>query len=433
MILSLAFILIAAAGLKVNAQEESAWTRLLGTPGGDSSFGIAVDAHGNSHISGYTGGNLNGYANAGVVDIFVAKYDTEGNRQWTRLLGTPGEDIGFDIAIDSNGNIYVTGRTEGNLDGIQNSGGDDAFIAKYNSNGDRLWTRLLGTSSVEVSYGVAVDSNGNSYITGFTNASLDNQTYQGLDDVFIAKFDTNGNKQWTRMIGTADQDVGYGIAVDTTGNIYITGTTNGDLEGISTGAFDIFIAKYDVNGNYQWTRQIGTTSTDIGWDVAVDDSGYCYITGYTNGDLDGKPNAGGSDIFISKYDTTGKRRWTILMGSASEEEGWRIVVDNRGFGYVTGFTEGNLEGNPNMGGTDLFVAQFSTIGYKKHTSVIGTDVDDEGDGIDVDADGNVYVAGGTKGNLGGNINSGDWDILISKIIPLIPKGISPGILPLLLH
>ena len=434
MILFLVFTLMIAFGQRVHAQEEYDWNRLLGTLGGDGGFGIAVDASGNSYISGYTGGNLNGYMNAGQYDIFVAKYDPEGNRQWTRLLGTPVEDISFDIAIDSIGNSYITGSTKGNLDGIQNKGGDDIFITKYNSNGDRLWTQLLGTPSNEVSYSIAVDSNGNSYITGFTNGKLDEQNHKGLDDVFVAKYDTNGNKQWTKLIGTADKEVGYGIAVDSIGNIYISGYTNGDLDEISnTGDFDIFISKYDINGNKQWTRLLGTVLPDFGFDVTVDAIGNCYVTGFTYGDLDGKSNAGDKDIFIAKYNTTGNKQWAILIGSASEEIGLRIVVDNKGYGYVTGYTYGNLDGKPNMGEADILVARFGVNGYKKKTWVFGTASKDEGDGIDVDADGKVYVTGATEGDLGGNLNSGNNDILVSKIIPLILKGLSPGTSLLLLE
>ncbi|HEU17930.1 MAG TPA: hypothetical protein ENO00_00890, partial [Deltaproteobacteria bacterium] len=230
------------------------------------------------------------------------------NSGWVKLLGTAAHDLGRDITVDSADNIYVTGYTEGFLDGEVNTGGYDIFLAKYDTNGNRLWTQLLGTTFRDDGYGVATDSTGNIYITGRTNGNLDGEVNTGGYDIFLVKYDTNGSRLWTRLLGTALAECGYGIVVDSTDNVFVTGSTEGDLDGLpNAGGSDSFLVKYDTNGNRLWTQLLGTAFDDQGRRVAADSTGNIYVTGSTEGDLDGLPNAGGSDSFLVKYDTNGNR------------------------------------------------------------------------------------------------------------------------------
>jgi hypothetical protein len=163
-----------------------------------------------------------------------------------KLLGTTGNDFANAVAVDSAGNAYITGFTDGTLDGQTNAGGIDAFLAKYDSSGNKLWVKLLGTSGNDGAFGVAVDASGNAYITGYVGGSLDGQTYAGLGDAFIAKYDSSGNKQWVKLLGTSGSDGAGGVAVDASGNVYIAGNTNGNLDGqTNAGDYDAFIAKYN--------------------------------------------------------------------------------------------------------------------------------------------------------------------------------------------
>jgi len=126
------------------------------------------------------------------------------------------------------------------------------------------------------------------------------------EDVFVAKFDSSGTKQWSRFFGTATNDVASGLAVDGSGNVYITGNSDGALDGeTNAGGHDLYLVKYNTSGTRQWTRLLGTTSGEYGRSVAVDGSGNAYLTGHTSGNLDGATNNGGNDAYLVKYDTSG--------------------------------------------------------------------------------------------------------------------------------
>ncbi|HEY1406512.1 MAG TPA: SBBP repeat-containing protein, partial [Spirochaetota bacterium] len=152
----------------VTLYAEWGWTRLLGAASTLSEgHGIAVDANGNSYVVGYTQGNFDGQTKTGATDLFVSKYDVSGVKQWSKLLGVSGYlTEGFGIALDSTGNLYITGFTQGSIDGQTYSGGDALFVAKYDTSGNRQWTRLLGAGpgTVTRGFGISVDTNGNSYI-----------------------------------------------------------------------------------------------------------------------------------------------------------------------------------------------------------------------------------------------------------------------------
>ncbi len=129
------------------------------------------------------------------MDLFVVKYNNAGVKQWTRQLGTSANDVGMGITSDSSGNIYVTGYTNVALDGNTGAGSDDLFVVKYNSSGVKQWTKQLGTSSRDQGMGITSDSSGNLYVTGCTQGDLDGNNNAGLNDLFVVKYDTNGNKQ----------------------------------------------------------------------------------------------------------------------------------------------------------------------------------------------------------------------------------------------
>ncbi|GAG11106.1 unnamed protein product, partial [marine sediment metagenome] len=247
------------------------WTRLLGTSASEESYAVATDAVGNILISGFTGGDLDGQTNMGGLDAFVSKYDTSGSPLWTRLLGTSaGSDIGAGVATDAVGNVFISGCTDGDLDGQTNMGGLDAFVSKYDSSGNMLWTRQLGTPSQDWSHGVAVDGAGNVFIGGHTEGDLDGQTNAGSADAFVSKYDTSGNPLWTRLLGTSGYDVSRGVATDMVGNVFISGSTTGDLDGPNAGYSDAFVSKYDPSGSLLWTRQQGAGGSDGNGGVAVD-------------------------------------------------------------------------------------------------------------------------------------------------------------------
>ena len=170
-------------------------TKQLGTSSPDHAYGIATDPGGNVYVTGHTNGGLDGNTNAGSSDLFVVKYDSGGIKQWVQQLGTSSPELAYGITTDTSGNIYVTGATWGGLHGNTNVGSDDLFVVKYDSEGIKQWVQQLESSSLDRAYGIATDTGGNVYVTGSTSGGLDGNTNAGSDDIFVVKYDSSGVKQ----------------------------------------------------------------------------------------------------------------------------------------------------------------------------------------------------------------------------------------------
>ena len=227
----------------------STWTKQLGTSSQDEGMGVTTDSSGNIYVTGYTKGDLDGNTSSGNRDIFLVKYNSSGAKQWTKQLGTSTFERGDKVTTDSSGNIYVTGYTDGDLDGNTSSGGSDIFLIKFNSSGTKIWTKQLGTSKDEEAFEVTIDSSGNIYISGYTEGGLDGNTNSGRSDIFLVKYNSSGTKQWTKQLGTSSVDKGRGVTTDSSDNIYVTGGTDGDLDGnTNSGSVDIFLVKYNSDG-----------------------------------------------------------------------------------------------------------------------------------------------------------------------------------------
>ncbi|WP_061281186.1 SBBP repeat-containing protein [Leptospira interrogans] len=350
---------------KYDGNGNKQWTRLLGVAGIQTSArGITSDNLGNVYTTGTTFGNLDGQALSGTQDLFVTKYDGSGNKQWTRLLGVAGATTQANgISRDIFNNLHVSGYTLGNLDGQALSGIQDLFVTKYDTGGNKQWTRLLGVAGqITQANGVAFDSSGNIYLTGRTSGNLDGQALSGIQDLFVTKYDTGGNKQWTRLLGVAGvSTTAYGITSDSLGNVYTTGVTSGSLDGQAlSGTQDLFVTKYDTGGNRQWTRLLGVAGQITQANgIASDSSGNTYLTGRTSGSLDGQALSGTQDLFVTKYDSGGNKQWTRLLGIAGvSTTAYGITSDSLGDLYSTGITSGNLDGQILTGTQDLFVLKY---------------------------------------------------------------------------
>jgi len=372
----------------------------FGTSAPDNGFDIAVDEIGNTYVTGSTDGDFTGTGSAGMYDAFIAKHDPSGKPLWIKQFGTAGNDGGRGIAVDSIGNSYVTGY-KGGFPFITGSYG--VFLAKYDNSGNQLWINQLSTDNSDFGNGVAVDENGNSYITGDTRGDLAGTGNAGSSDLFIAKFDTSGNQLWIKQFGTFTVDEGSDLAIDLNGNSYVTGYTYGEIVGTgSTVGSDVFLAKYDTLGNRLWIKQFSSIENhNEGYGIAVDTNGNSYVTGHTSGDLAGTKNAGGSDTFIVKYNTFGTQIWIKQFGTPYSDIGHNIAVDMNGNSYVTGETRGDLDSPGNAGLSDVFIAKHDTSGNQSWIKQFGTSSFDIGYGIAVDMDGNSYVTGNTAGNLVG--------------------------------
>jgi len=387
---------------------QGAWSRQLGTTSDDISRSVTVDGAGNIFISGRTKGSLSG-TNAGGYDAFLAKYDPAGTLLWTKQLGTNLSDQSWSVAVDGVGNAFISGFTKGTLSGT-NAGDWDAFLTKYDPAGNLLWTEQLGTSNEELSRSVAVDTSGNAFISGRTKGSLSG-TNAGGYDAYLSKYDTNGNLLWTEQLGTSHSDNSSSVAVDGAGNIFISGSTEGNLGGINAGHDDAFLSKYDTNGNLLWTEQLGTSGYDHSNSVVVDGSGNVFISGGTSGHLGGT-GEGSTDAYLAKYDSTGNLLWTEQIGTSHSDYSSSVAVDGAGNIFISGTTYGNL-GGVNSGGYDAFLCKYGPAGNLLWTEQLGTSGYDHSYSIVVDGTGNAFISGSTYGSLGG-INAGERDAFLVK-------------------
>ncbi len=260
------------------------------------------------------------------------------------------------IAKDSRGNIYITGTTEDNLARNRTKPtGYDGLLIKYDENGSRLWVRQLGgESSNNNQYttiaGIAFDSSDNIYITGHTNAQLEeNYPLDEYYDIFIAKYSSDGDQIWIKQFGGEKQDYGRDITLDSDGNIYITGITYSSLGGTNQGQHDGYVAKFDSAGKQLWLKQIGEAYYDVFNEIEVDESGNVYIAG------------GYKEVNLYKYNKYGTQVWSKKCGTINSNYPYDIITDSSGNIYVTG---GNLwYAKYNSSGDEVWAKGYREVGF----------------------------------------------------------------------
>ncbi|MEG4500105.1 SBBP repeat-containing protein [Microcoleus sp. F10-C6] len=294
-----------------------------------------------------------------------------------------GEAFPYGMKVDSSGNLYLVGKDVKNFGGnfVIGASVSNTWATKYDSNGNQLWLQQLGTIPSPSDSNVAtllsdlvLDNAGNLYLTGTADGAL-GDTNNSSQDIWATKYDSNGNRLWLKQFGTAESDEPFDLKLDLAGNIYLTGTTKGALGGSNAGSEDIWAAKYDSNGDRLWLQQFGSREDDSPSNLVVDSAGNLYLTGETKGAL-GSPNAGDRDIWATKYDSNGNRLWLQQFGTAESDYPLNLELDRAGNVYLTGETKGAL-GGPNAGGNDIWLAKLGTIAEAvTPTPIIGTDGDD---------------------------------------------------------
>ena len=185
---------------------------------------MKVDGNGNVHVAGSTTGILRGQSSSGGGDAFVRKYDPQGNEVWTRQFGSSHQEYATGVAVDAAGSIYVAGQTSGTLSGQTGAGGSDAFLSKYDPLGNALWTRQFGASHSDYADDVAVDAAGNIYVAGLAEGALPSQDSSGNGLLFVRKYDLLGEEVWTRLPGPLAAHRSEAVATDRDGNVYVVGS-----------------------------------------------------------------------------------------------------------------------------------------------------------------------------------------------------------------
>jgi hypothetical protein len=403
-------VLLLIASVPARAQSIE-WARQFGTDIVDEAQAVAKGPSG-VYVTGVTNGTFPGQTSLapGDRDVFVSRYDERGNAVWSRQFGSvPVEqEEGTGVATDQTG-VYVVGWTLGILPGQTSAGDTDAFIRKYDFNGNVLWTRQFGSAAQDYAYAVAVDGTG-VYVVGETQGNIITAAGGANADAFIRRYDANGTALWTRQFGTLDADTAYGVATDGTG-IYVAGTTL-DLAG-AIGNRDGFIRKFDTGGNVLWTRQFGTTEVEDVNAVAVG-SGGVYVTGATTGTFPTQTKLlpGLWDLYLIKFDASGTQQWVREFGTPQEDFGYGVAV-GAGSVVVVGTADGNIF-DPSMPGTGAIVRLYDFDGAVQGTVQFGDSPNDVARAAAADATGG-YIVGAKVGTALGQVALGDKDAFVLKI------------------
>ena len=413
------------------------YSTYLGGSGDDYAYAIAVDRAGNTYVTGSTHSANFPTANPlqaslrGSVDVFVTKINASGSaRLYSTFLGSGGVDEGKAIAVNSRGEVYVTGSAGFSDFPMKNAiqgtwgGSGDAFLTRLDATGSGLvYSTYLGGNAIDYGTGIALDPAGNAYVVGVTfstNFPTANpfQSAKGAQqDAFVAKINPAGSAWvYATYLGGNNVDEGYGLAVDTAGNAYVTGYTastnfplQSPFQGSNTGGVDAFVTKLNPAGSaLVYSTYLGGSGTDYGTAIAVDSSGSAYVTGIVASDnfplanpIDATLGSHAvDDAFVTKFNPSGSSLvYSTYLGGGSADDGYAIAVDRAGNAYITGRT--NSTDFPLVNpiqvtriGFDMFVTEINAGGSAIlfSTLLVGS-ATDSGRGIAVDSLGNIHIAG----------------------------------------
>ncbi len=421
---------------QIMAQME-AWQWAKSGIGGasDRATGIAVDAKGNSYVCGSfqsfslgLGSKFLYNSDSGSSDIFIAKYDPNGTLLWAKSSGGIGYDAATSITLDNQNKLYVTGYYQSKklifgkdtLTNTDASGqSNDIFVVKLDGNGNTLWTFGTGSLSNEVANGISTDLTGNVYITGnfsgntitFGGISLKNS---GAEDIFIAKLDANANVKWAKNPKGNLSDFANGINVSELGKVLITGyylSDELDFDGKAITGYrfdDAYVACYDSLGTILWANAAGGGDEELGSSVTSDRFGNVYVCGtYTSDSIQfdhiklGNVAPGSNDMFLVKYNITGKVLWAKNAVSPAYERANAVFTDKYGNVHLTGFFTGDsvwfdtkLLSNKIAGTASLFIVKYDSTGVIDWAhSEGGQSGVDAGTCAAIDTLGNLFLAG----------------------------------------
>jgi subtilase family serine protease len=381
------------------------YSTFLGGNGAETGIGIAVDGGGNAHVVGYTNSTnfplVNAYqsGNAGDFDVFVTKLNATGSSLvYSTYLGGSAADVGYGIAVDAAGSAYITGYTNSINFPVKNAyqsgsaGGSDVFVTKISPDGLTLgYSTYLGGNSADAGVGIALDGGGNAYVAGYTNSTNYPTKYPvqtanaGGSDAFVTKVNPTGSALvYSTYLGGTSTDAAYALAVDGTGNAYVTGYTNSTnfpvlsaFQTTSGGGSDVFVTKIGASGSsLVYSTYLGGSLADVAYGIAVDGAGSAYVTGYTNStNYPTKypvqtANAGGSDGFVTKLGPTGSTLvYSTYLGGSGADTGRGVALTKSADAWIAGTTNSTnlpLVGafqSGNAGGYDVFLAMLSNFAF----------------------------------------------------------------------
>lgn len=409
-------ILVLLAPATLHAQYVD-WVRQIGTAGPDTFWGVSVDPNTSTVFAvGDTVGSLFG-TNQGLNDAWMVKYDSSGNLLGGKQDGTPTSDRLSVAAADGVGGVFVAGNTSTGLFGPPRIGTGDYVAGRIDPTNNWTWLQQSATDSVIGGGG----HNTGLFITAGAAFSAIAGPYQGGGDALYSVRNSAGAVIQQRQFGSSGYDGGNAATIDVFGNYYIAGVTLGSLNGPNAGGADAFLAKYDSAGNQQWIRQLGSAVTDAATSVSADPFGNVYVAGITDGAVGG-PNLGSSDNFVAKYDGSGNQLWVQQYGTSSPEAN-PLITTILGSLWFSTPTYGSMFG-PALGNLDLAAARLDGgNGSVLWSTQIGTAGADNPLAIVADTTFvRVYISGITTGSFGGPYAGADDAFVVAiNALPAIPE------------
>lgn len=397
---------------KYNSSGSLLWAHALGGSDTDIGEAVAADGAGNVYIGISFGNVIDMDPGAGVASFtspgfsssIIAKYDANGNYVWGFMLASLSSSGISDIKVDAANNVYFTGSFHGTVDfdpglGVNNlvsNGNSDIFFAKYDANGNYLLAKSFGAGAFDTGTHLHLDASQAIYVSGYYRFTVDfdpgagvaNITASGtLNDIFFAKYDPLGNYVWARSLGSTSNDIPGGLSVDAAGNVIVSGGFSGTVDfdpGAGTAHLtalgrDIFIAKYDIGGNYTWAKRIGFTGTETAYAITGDGSGGFYIAGEFTSTVDFDADApvsnltafGNTDIFLARYTANGVFVNAGGLGGISSEIAMDMALVDANNVLVTGYFQGTADFDPGAGVNNLTSAGVFDIYFGKYRSTTG--------------------------------------------------------------
>ncbi|MCB9555063.1 MAG: hypothetical protein H6707_03090 [Deltaproteobacteria bacterium] len=356
-----------------------------------------------------------------------------GKHLWSLRFGDSESERVLGVGSDALGNVYITGVFRGSIDfggGTLTAGGhDDMFVASFSKGGKYRWAKVFGDKGAERGEAIAVDSSGNSFITGSFQTKINfggsDLLDAGLSDIFVVSFDKDGKHRWSRRFGSANNEHPYNVALDRVGNVYFSGLFQlqadfGQGPLTSAGSFDAYLASYANDGKPRWAKRFGGKGSDYAHGIGTDAQGNVYLQGSFEDtiDLGGTvhSSAGNYDVFLVSFDKDGKQRWSARHGGTETEQARGAAVDDAGNFYVCG----RIWGDSNFGGSalkhagsaDIYLAAYDKDGKHRWSKRFGDADEDSANALVIDPLGRIYLAGyfHKSLNLGGaTFNALGWE------------------------
>ena len=343
--------------LKYSPKGEQLWTRQLDPEVAEVS-GLKADDQGNIYLFG-PGDSTSERKTKGKSDAYIAKYDQTGTQLWARLIGTPEFDTCSGLDVDVNGNLYISGFTEGDF-AKPNKGGHDMFIAVYNQDGSLRWRDQIGTAASDRGGSIRLGDDNDLYVCGDTSGSLAREN-NGQGDFFVARYQRTGKRLWLHQFGTPAFDRVTRMEIGELGHLYLGCRTNGNVGTRNRRRTDLdsCLVSISKEGKLLWARQFGPAGWDAPWDMArfTDGSGDVLIAGCQI------PLRSKCQAYCRRYSSEGKLIWTQEFRKNSAEGGTcgRVVtVDKDNDVYLSGWTRADLFGT-NNGTGNMFIVKFDGL------------------------------------------------------------------------